>query len=173
MKKTWLVPIVLAGGVFAVSQMASGCLSKDPDQKLAGRFDDLCDIAGDGIDQPLTGVKKLGRYLGTHTDDILGELGGTIQLIERISDDEAHDARAYVARERIQKPLIECASTWNEFGDAIEADPAALELLQHGADRVGRTLEIIFGEGGKGKLEIRDLRHLPTALMHRFDSLAD
>ena len=151
--------------------MQGGCLSKEPDQKLAGQFDDLCDIAADGVDKPVDGVRKLGRYLGRNADDMLGELGGTFALIENIKDDDAHDQRARVARNRIQKPLIECASTWNEFADAIESNPEALELLQRGVDRLGRSIEIIFGEGGK--LEVRDFRHLPTALMHRIDALAD
>jgi len=169
MNKAWLVPVVVAGGVFGVYATSGGCLnSKDPDQTLAGRFDDLCDIASDGAKKPEQGVRKLGRYLASHSGDMLKDLADTIALIEKISDDNAHDARAGVARDRIQKPLIECAETWNEFGDAIENDPAALELLQHGMDRLGRTLEIIFGEGAT--LEIRDL---PAALMHRFDHVTE
>jgi len=165
MNKTWLVPVVLAGGVFGVYQMASGCLSKDPDQKLAGRFDDLCDIAHDGVDHPVQGVRKLGRYLGSHSDDMLGDLGGTFAMIERISDDDDHDARARLARERIQKPLVECAETWDAFGNAIENDPEALELFQYGVDRLGRTIEIIFGDAA---FDIHDLRDLPSWMADRF-----
>ncbi len=158
----WIVPALLVGGV--VAYQLSGCLNKDPDQKLADRFDDLCEIAADNVETPETGVRKLGRYLGSHTDDILGDLGGTIQLIERIDNDDAHDARAQIARERIGKPLRECEQTWMEFFEAVEADPEADALLERGVARLGRTLEIIFGED-----KTVDFKHLPVDLMRRFE----
>lgn len=162
-KRAWIVPALIVGGGLAAYRM-SGCLSKDPDQKLAGRFDDMCEIAGDNIQTPERGVQKLGRYLGSHTDDLLGELGGTIQLIERIDNDDAHDARARLARQRIAKPLQECEQTWMEFFMAVDDDPAAKQLLDNGAQRLGRTLEIIFGED-----KTIDFKHLPVDLMHRFE----
>lgn len=161
-KRVWIVPALLVGGVAAYQ--LSGCLSKEPDQKLAGRFEDLCEIAGDNIKTPEKGVRKLGRYLGSHTDDLLGELGGTIQLIERIDNDDAHDARAQLARDRIGKPLRECEQTWMEFFEAVDDDPAADALLERGVERLGRTLEIIFGED-----KTIDFRHLPVDLMRRFE----
>jgi hypothetical protein len=168
MNKAWLVPVVIAGGVLGVYATTGGCLNnKDPDQKLAGRFDDLCEIASDGIAKPEQGVRKLGRYLGSHADDMLGELGGTVTMIEKISNDDAHDARAQVAHDRLAKPLVECAETWMEFADAIENDAAADALLERGLVRLGRTLEIIFGEGAA--IERRDFRNLPWVLMSRLD----
>jgi hypothetical protein len=168
MKNTWVVALVLAGGAFGAYRM-SGCLSKEPDQKLASRFDDLCDIAHDGVDDPVRGVNKLGRYLGRHTDDMLGEFGATIATIEKVSDDDAHDRRAHVARERISKPLIECAETWDEFGNAIEGSPEAVEILERGIDRLGRTLEILFGDGAT--FEVGDIRHLPDFVIDRLAGL--
>ncbi len=162
-KRAWIVPALVVGGGLVAYRM-SGCLSKDPDQQLAGRFDDMCEIAGDNIETPQRGVHKLGRYLGSHTDDLLGELGGTIQLIERIDNDDAHDARARLARQRISKPLEECAGTWMDFADAIENDPQAKASLDRGVDRLGRTLEIIFGDN-----KTIDFGHLPVDLMHRFE----
>jgi hypothetical protein len=163
-RSTWIGAVVLAGGVFVALRTTSGCLTKDPDQKLAGRFDALCEIAGDNVDSPASGIRKIGRYLGGHTDDILGELGGTIQVIETIADDDAHDARARLARTRIHKPLHECEETWKRFAQAVESDPEANQLLQRGMDRLGRTLEIIFGEG-----KTIDFKHLPVDLMNRFE----
>ncbi len=170
MAKRWLIAAVFAGGVFGAYRM-SGCLSKDPDQKLAGRFDDMCEIAERGADAPVRGVQELGRYLGNHTDDILGELGGTIAMIEKIPDDDAHDKRARVARDRIQKPLIDCAETWERFAEAIDDSPEAIDLVERGLDRLERTLDIIFGNGGdaRGTDVLVDFRHLPDQLRHRFD----
>jgi len=166
MAKRWLMAAVFAGGVFGAYRM-SGCLSKDPDQKLAGRFDDMCEIAEHGADAPVRGVRELGHYLGSHTDDLLGELGGTIAMIEKIPDDAAHDRRARVARDRLQRPLIECADTWARFADAIEASPEAIEILERGLDRLERTLDIIFGSDRSDVLG--DFRQLPDQLRHRFD----
>jgi hypothetical protein len=162
--KGWLVSALLASGVVFGFRAQGGCLAgKAPDEKLADRFEDLCDIARDNVETPERGVRKLGRYMGSHTDDILGELGGTVQLIERISDDEEHDARAYVARERIQKPLRSCAGDWNRFRDAVESDPAAAALVDRAIDRLGRTFEIIFSGSSV------NLRSLPEQLEHAFD----
>src|SRR5512142_2105062 len=105
--RTWLACVVMVGG-FGAYEMR-GCLSKaPPDEKLAGRFEAMCKIAKDNIETPEKGVRKLGGYLLDHTDDILGELGGTITTIERIKNDDKHDQRARVARDRIRKPLSEC-----------------------------------------------------------------
>jgi hypothetical protein len=165
-KSAWLVSVVLAGGVLVALRTSGGCLTKkgDPDQELAGRFAALCEIAGDHIDSPVPGIRKIGRYLGRHTDDMLGELGGTIQLIESIPDDAKHDARARLARTRIHKPIHECEDTWKRFGEAVEADPEASEILNRALDRLGRTLEIIFGEN-----KTIDFKHLPIDLIKRFE----
>lgn len=164
-KKALVVSALLAGGVVLGFRAQGGCLnSKAPDEKLAGRFEDLCEIAQDNVESPVHGVRQLGRYLGSHTEDILGEFGATIQVIERISDDEEHDDRAYKARERIQRPLLDCAGDWQRFAEAIEHDPEASALIQHGLDRLGRTFEIIFNG-----VDLRDLRHLPAQLAARLE----
>jgi hypothetical protein len=161
-KRAWIVPAVIACGGLVAFRM-SGCLnSKAPDEKLAGRFDDLCAIADDNIQSPQRGVQKLGRYLGSHTGDMLGDLGETIQIIEHIDNDEAHDARARLARRRIAKSFEECDQTWRMFFTAVNHDPVAKEMLERGLDRVGRTLEIIFGDD-----QLIDFRHLPIDLISR------
>jgi hypothetical protein len=164
MRKAWVVSVVVAGAALVTLRTAGGCLTKEPDQKLASRFDALCEIAADNLETPANGITKVGRYLGRHTDDILGELGGTIQLIERISDDDAHDTRARLARQRIHKPLHECESTWNKFAQAVQNDPEAAAILARAMERLGRTLEIIFGEN-----KTIDFKHLPVDLMNRFE----
>ncbi|MEO8699834.1 MAG: hypothetical protein ABI867_07310 [Kofleriaceae bacterium] len=160
-KKSLIVSALLAGGVVLGVRSQGGCLntSKAPDEVLAGRLDDLCEIARTNTSKPVQGVLLLGRYLGKHTEDILGEFGATLQVIERIDDDAKHDDRAYKARERIRRPLLECAADWQRFGEAVERDESANALLQHGLDRLNRTFEIIF----KG-VELRDFKHLPAQL---------
>ncbi len=159
--KSWFVlALVAGGGVISVRTMG-GCLnSTSPDQKLASRLDDLCDIARDGADKPVAGVRALGRYMGKHAGDLLGELGETVALIERISDDEAHDQRARVARDRIQKPLRGCENDWQRFNDSIEANPEARAMVDKAMIRLNRTLEILFGSTRW------TLRDLPQQLVH-------
>jgi len=148
----WLAGAVLVGGVVFAMR---GCLSKpDPDERLAGRFEKMCKIAHDNIDTPEKGVRQLGRYAAQHTGDILGELGDTITTIEKIGDDDKHDARARLARERLYEPLHGCEHDWESFWLAVQEDPKASELVQHAAERLSRTFEIIF----KGKhVELRDV----------------
>lgn len=155
------VVAVLGGSAYAMK----GCLSKaDPDERLAGRFEDMCDIAKANVDSPVKGVKKLGGYLAKHLGDITGDFGDTIAMIERISDDDKHDARARVARTRIGDSVLSCAQAWNDFGEAVEASPEASELVSHTMERVSRTLEILIGN-------TEDFRHLPLSIEHQIDTL--
>ena len=142
----WFVSALVAGGVVFSVKTTAGCLNKPaPDQRLASQLDDLCDIARDGAKAPEAGVRALGKYMGKHVGELMGNLGSTIALIEKIPDDEAHDERARVARDRIQKPLRACHDDWQRFGEAIENDPKAAELMQGAMVRLNRTIEILFG----------------------------
>jgi hypothetical protein len=159
----WLTGALVAGCVVFGVRTAGGCLSssKAPDEQLASRLQDLCDIARGNIETPEKGVRALGRYFGKHTEDLMGEFGATMQVIENIPDDTKHDDRAYLARDRIQKPLRACQRDWDRFGQAVSRDPAASALLEHAINRINRTLEIIL------QTTELDFRTLPAALEHR------
>jgi hypothetical protein len=151
--KGWLFTALVAGGV--VYGIRGGCVnSAAPDEELADHFEELCEIAGDNVDTPKKGVQKLGRYLGRHLDDIFGDFGATLVTIEKVSDDRKHDERARLARDRMQRPWIECQSEWQAFWMAVDEDPDASELAQRAADRIGRTFEIIFNSDD---VNLRDL----------------
>lgn len=159
--KGWLFTAFVAGGV--VFYARGGCVnSTAPDEELADHFEELCEIASDNIETPKRGVVKLGRYMGRHLDDILSDFGATIVEIEKISDDTKHDNRARLARDRMQKPWLDCADEWQRFWIAVDEDPDASALFEKGMDRLGRTLEIIFS-GTAG-----DLRTLPQGLITNF-----
>ena len=160
--KGWLFTAVVAGG--AVYGFRGGCLNKTaPDEELADHFSELCEIAGDNIDTPKKGVKKLGGYLARHLDDMLGDFGSTIVTIEKIKDDRKHDERARLARDRMQKPWISCQRDWMQFWTAVDEDPEASELANRAIDRLGRTFEIIFSS------KDFDLRSLPDQFLKRID----
>ena len=162
--KGWFVLALVAGGGVVSMRTMGGCLNQPaPDQRLAGRLDDLCDIARDGADKPVAGVRALGHYMGKHAGDLLGELGDTVALIERIPDDRAHDERARMARDRIQKPVRACENDWQRFSDSIEADPEARALVDQAMIRLNRTLEILFGNTAW------TLRDLPQQLVHALE----
>lgn len=144
--KRWFAAALVAGGVVFAVKTTAGCLNKPaPDQKLAGQFDDLCDIAKGGAEKPVAGVKKLGAYMTKHGGDLLENFGNTLAVIERISDDDAHDERARMARDRIQAPLRACEHDWQRFGQAIDRDPEAAAIMERAMTRLNRTLEILFG----------------------------
>ena len=156
----WIVGALVAGGV--AFTIKGGCLnsSRPPDARLAGHFEKMmCGIARDNIKTPEKGVRELGRYLDKNTQAIFGDFGDMLATIERIPDDAKHDRRAEEARDRLTKPFIACGRDWNRFGEAIEEDPNAMELLERFNERLGRTFEIIFGEGRQF-----DLRDLPQQL---------
>ena len=146
-----LVAVVVVGGVVVRGGACGACKSvrSEPDERLARHLRNLCEVAEDGAIEPRTGVLKLMRYYGDHGPDMLEAFGSTLVTIERIDNDDAHDKRARLARERIQRPLIECQETWQKFADAVERDPEASAALERGMTRLGRTLEILFGEEGR------------------------
>jgi hypothetical protein len=158
----WILAALVAGGVVLGVRAAAGT-AQDPDEKLAGHFDDLCEIAGDNLDSPVRGVRQLGTYFAANTGNMYGAWGDTLMAIERIADDDAHDERAYLARERLSRPLLECIDTWSEFAEAVDRDREATLLVQSAMERLNRTIEIILGGGG-AKLE---LHTLPQQLRQR------
>jgi hypothetical protein len=136
---------LVAGGV--VFAMTGGCLrttSSAPDQRLAKRMGDICEIARDNVKTPEKGVRKLGTYLDKNVDKILADYGAMFAAIERIPDDKKHDDRARVARDRLRK--ADCQRDMQRFADAVSADPAASALVQRFGERLSRTLEIISGQ---------------------------
>jgi hypothetical protein len=164
--KGWFVVALVAGGATFAVKTTAGCLNKPaPDQKLAGRLEDLCDIARDGIARPEAGMRALVTYTSKHLGDLLGDFGDTVGLIERITDDEAHDERARMARDRLRAPVFVCIRDWQRFGDAVEEDPAAKAVLNNAMIRLNRTFEILFGD------RRWTLRDLPIQLEHALDTL--
>jgi hypothetical protein len=160
MSKTgWMIFGAIAVGGAVVATRTDD--APPPDQKLADQFGELCRIARDNVDTPVDGVQQLGGYLATNTGAMLANVGDTITLIERISDDDEHDQRAYVARDRIWRPWMDCAEDWESFADAIENSEEASAILTHALDRLDRTLGIIFS--GKHA----SVRELPALLLQQ------
>lgn len=158
--KGWLFSAAVVGGVAFYAR--GGCVnSTAPDEELADHFEELCEIGSENIETPKRGVIKLGRYMGRHLDDILGDFGATIVAIEKIPDDTKHDNRARLARERMQKPWIACQDDWQRFWIAVDEDPDASELFERATERLGRTFEIIFSGTHV------DLRTLPDVMIER------
>lgn len=163
--KGWLLSAVLAGGV--VYGIRGGCVnSTAPDEELADHFQELCEIAGNNVETPQKGVKKLGRYMARHLDDMLGDFGATIVTIEKVSDETKHDARAKLARDRLQKPWRTCQRDWNRFWNAVADDEEAAAIVNHAGERLGRTFDIIFGPDDDD--DAIDFRKLPERVMNRF-----
>lgn len=157
--KGWITTALVAGGLVFAVKTTGGCLNRPaPDQKLAGQFEDLCEIAKKGAEKPVAGVKALGKYMVLNGGDIAKNLVDTVALIERIKDDDAHDERARVARDRMLESA--CPADWQAFDEAINDSPEAMELLNKAGERLARTLEIILGPGAR-------LRDLPQTLMNR------
>jgi hypothetical protein len=156
--KGWIVAGAIAVGGVVVAR--GGCLNqttKAPDERLASRISDICDIARGNISTPVRGVHKLGAYMAKHSGDVLGDFGDMMATIERIPDDAKHDARARVARDRIRKPAIACQADWIRFGHAVENNPEASALMQRFSIRLNRTIEIIFSGMGASDLLGLDL----------------
>lgn len=158
----WVVAALIAGGVVYQSR---GCLNQlSPDQRLAGHFEELCSIARAHIDSPVRGVDELGAFAVKHGDTMLSELGATIILIERVKDDQEHDDRARLARDRIAAPTRACERDWQRFAQAVQGNREAKQKVDRAMVRLNRTFEILFG--GKAV----DFATLPQVLEHALDA---
>lgn len=144
MSKIWKILVVLILLLILVWWWRGGS-TRPPDQRLADRFDDLCQIAADHVDKPKRGVEKYFAYLGKHSPEMMRLFGDMLVVVERIPDDAAHDERAVLAARRLHKVLDRCDRTMNDFQRAVESDPDAHALYRRGVERLGRTLRIIGG----------------------------
>lgn len=148
MKTQWKIVLLVA--VLGAVWLYRGGAKKAPDERLARHFDGICKIAKSNAQTPVKGVKGLFHYLGHNSPNMMKEFGETLVVIERIADDEAHDNRARKAGQRIRKPLVKCERDLQRFFAAVERNPEASKLMERGSERLGRTLELIFGAEGKG-----------------------
>ncbi|MCE9579204.1 MAG: hypothetical protein K8W52_39135 [Deltaproteobacteria bacterium] len=115
------------------------------DARLAHRYQEICDIAAEDADEPRAGVAHLFAYLGDNAPAMLHDAGSLLVEIERIPDDAAHDARAREASAVMHAPLVACAPDLQRFAAAVQADPEASAALERGAQRFGRTLQLLIG----------------------------
>lgn len=152
MKARWKIALLFLFIVAVFWLRGGGTTHHSPDQKLVGHLDAMCKIAERGIESPYRGVQKLFHYYGQNTPDMFKEWGELLVTIERIKDDKAHDERARLAGRRLSKAISSCEQTYERFALAIEADERASQLLERGATRLGRTLELLLSGGEAGQL---------------------
>ncbi len=146
-RSRWLLISAVVAGGLAVRSGSCGSKPAAPDERLASDLAAICEIADRHIEAPQPGVKKLMRYLGDHSPEMLQAWGELLVLIERIDDDRDHDTRAKIAGRRLAAVMVPCERPLAEFGEAVEADPEASRTLQRGIERLNRTLEIILAGG--------------------------
>jgi hypothetical protein len=159
--KGWIVSALLAGGVVLGVRASGRCLSaKAPDEQLAGHLDDLATSLATTSRRPSAACATW--PLLASTEDMLGEFGATMQLIEKIPDDDKHDKRR---TSRVIGSSARCAraSATGTIRRGGRGRSEASALLQRGLDRIGRTFEIIFS-GAEF-----DFRTLPARLARRLD----
>jgi hypothetical protein len=155
--KHLVIAALAVGGIVFVS--ARGCRSPAaPDERYAEHISELCGIARRNVDKPLPGVRELGHYLDKHAGHMLKDLADTLAMIERIDDDDKHDARARKTRERWVG--AGCGEDWMDFIEAIEGDEKALALLEYRIERISRTIDIITNGQPSLVLDRKSLRTL-------------
>ena len=145
MRRHWKALLALVLLLLALLWWRRGSSSQAPDERLASRIDDLCQIAAKHVTKPKLGVTRWFHYLGAHSPDMLEQTGKMFVDIERIADDSKHDERARLAARRLHPVLQRCEKPLEEFFRAVEADPEANELYTRGMERFSRTLAILSG----------------------------
>jgi hypothetical protein len=151
MKSRWKLALLAALLLGLLWTARDGAVNA-PDKKLVGHFDKMCKIAEKGIASPHRGVQKLFSYYGRNTPEMMQQWGELLVTIEKIKSDKAHDDRARLAGRRLHKAISSCERTYERFALAIESDPEASKLLERGATRLSRTLELIFSGGSPSRM---------------------
>ena len=149
--------VCVAGGVGIAAQR--GCLSKKaPDQQLADRIDDVCEIARHHVKTPNDGVTALGEYAADHAGDMYKSVVDTVAMLVQIKDDDKHTKRAEQARDLWNQTIGDCIGDFMEFADAVENDPVATRRLNEFQDRLDRTIDELFNSAQGLKLRELPLR---------------
>lgn len=78
---------------------------------------------------------------------------------ERLAGRYRHDERAREAGRTLRAPLNACGDTFARFFEAVDGDDRAKAILSRGFERLGRTLELLFGDA-----DSYELRALVTRL---------
>ena len=144
-KTRWIgVPVVLLVLWWAWPERGGDA----PDERLVEHMNATCAIAKGNVATPERGVGELFAYLGEHSPQIMKQFGQLLVLIERIEDDAQHDARAKQAARKLRGAMLRCEPHWERFFLAVERDPKARARFERGVERLGRTLEILFGSKG-------------------------
>ena len=152
MRRHWKALLALVLLLLVLLWWRRDTSSHAPDERLASRIDDLCQIAARHVNKPKLGVQRWFAYLGHHSPDMLEQTGKMFVAIERIADDSKHDDRARLAARRLHPVLQRCEKPLEEFFRAVEADPEANELYTRGMERFSRTLAILSGADPHGLL---------------------
>lgn len=161
MRKLVAVVAVAAGLVYVVNRSPE-VTTTPPDTRFAQHIDGLCEIARAHEDTPVPGIRAFGGYVADHAESMTGAWGALLAEIERISDEEDHDDRAELARQRITRPFLACERDFEAFFMAVDEDPEAAAIVQRAMERLSRTLEIIGGNTLRTML-----RDLPPSLRAR------
>jgi hypothetical protein len=144
--KTVIVLLLVVAAVWVVLRRGA------PEERLAGRYRDLCAIAADNVATPARGVERMGAFFAAHGPDMLHDYGTLVADIERIDDDKRHDERARQAGRTLRAPLDACGDTFARFFEAVDGDDRAKAILSRGFERLGRTLELLFGDADSSEL---------------------
>jgi hypothetical protein len=152
MRRHWKALLALVLLLLVLLWWRRGTTSHAPDERLASRIGDLCQIAAKHVSKPKLGVQRWFTYLGAHSPDMLEQTGKMFVAIERIADDAKHDDRARLAARRLHPVLQRCEKPLEEFFRAVEADPEASEIYNRGMERFSRTLAILSGADPHGLL---------------------
>jgi len=116
-----------------------------PDVQLGNRLGTICAIADKGAAAPQKGVDALFGFFAANTPELMRDFGRLLVELGKIDDQAEHDERARESARRLWGPLAACNEKLERFGNAIEADPVAAQKLEAGAERVGRSLTLLFG----------------------------
>ncbi|MCU1278095.1 MAG: hypothetical protein JWM53_1641 [bacterium] len=137
---------------------------RGPEDRVAARYQQLCDLAADNVATPARGVDRLTAFVAGEGADQLHDLAELVVDTTAISDERRHDEHAREARRRMRAPLLACAETLTRFAEAVDSDEEAHAKLARTLDRLVRTLQLLFGDTTSSPRDLRELfSKLPLA----------
>ncbi len=146
-----IVALVAVTGLYFIAR------DNSPEQRIANNLGGVCGIARANVETPSRGVDRLFAHLGAHTADTLRDLGALVVEVQRIDDQKRSDERARRANRVMRAPLERCSADLDRFFAAVNADHEAADKMQRGAERLERTLNLLFGANLSELAPLREL----------------
>lgn len=119
----------------------TGCSS--PTSRLNGHVEKLTEIMEDKMDEPEEGVEEIHEYLQSNLPAIFEDFGTLLVEIDECDSNSDRQDLIESWVDDVEESIIDFMEVAEEFGEAVEDDDDAEELLEEIAERYGDLEDVL------------------------------